>query len=188
MKPLLLIPTLLLAACASHAPRKPAPLLTTAPPSRPASAVALRTPEQLREYRFGRYVDPADPLAMHEGHPVYRIETSAGWNLRPGATVAPVRRERAEVPSVSANDAVVAEVNKQRAVTRAFTEQSARLNEQLAAMTQATAKVDELARQNVALKREIVTLRERMDATAAQPRDRGPATPGQPAARTEDKW
>lgn len=99
----------------------------------------------------------------------------------------PARRARSEIPSVSANDAVVAEVNKQRLATRAITEQSARLNDQLAAMTQATAKVEELAKQNVALKREVVTLRERMDATDAQPRDRKAATTGQPP-RADDKW
>jgi len=32
-----------------------------------------------QEYRLGRYVDGHDPLVMHEGHPVYRVETSAHW-------------------------------------------------------------------------------------------------------------
>ena len=188
MKPILTIPALFLVACASHAPRKPAPLLITAPRSRPADATTLRTTEQLREYRFGRYVDPGDPLAMHESHPVYRVETSAGWNLRPSSTTPPRSHAGSAAPSVSANDAVVAEVNKQRAATRAFTEQSTRLNEQLAAMTQATAKVEELARQNVALKREVVALRERLDASNPQPRDGKLASPDQLTTSAEDKW
>ena len=187
MKPLLIIPVLFLSACATRAP-KPALVIHPAPPSWPASAAALRTPEQLREYRFGRYVDPADPLAMHERHPVYRIETSAGWDLRPGRSAIPPTRTRAEAPSVSANDAVVAEVNKQRLATRVFTEQSARLTQQLAAMQRATAQVDELAKQNLALKGELKAIRERMDTSDAQPRERNAAAPGQPTPRPEDKW
>jgi hypothetical protein len=187
MKPLLLIPTLFLAACASRAPR-PITVAPAAPPSRPASTAALRTPEQAREYRFGRYVDPGDPLAMHEGHPVYRIETSAGWDLRPGSKMPPASRAQTAPPSISANDAVVAEVNKQRVATRAFTEQSARLTQQLAAMQRATAQVDDLAKQNLALKGELKALRERMDTSDAQDRERKPAAAGQKAIRTEDKW
>ena len=83
--------------------------------------------EQLKEYHLGRYVDARDPFVMHEGHPLYRVETSARWDLRPNDNdmhTVP-RRRHVQAPSVSANDAVVAEVNKQRAATRAFTEQTA---------------------------------------------------------------
>ena len=187
MKPLLLIPALFLAACASRAPRA-VPVTPAVPLSRPVAAATLRTPEHVREYRFGRYVDPGDPLTMHEGHPVYRIETSAGWNLRPGSAIARSSRVRAEAPSVSTHDAVVAEVNKQRAATRAFTEQTARLNQQLADMSKATAQAEELAKQNVALKRELHTLRERMDATDARERERKPDAADRSQSRTEDKW
>jgi cell division protein FtsB len=188
MKSLLIIPVLLFGACATNAPRKPGASSIIGPPNRPTSAAALRTPEQLREYRFGRYVDPSDPLAMHESHPVYRVETSTSWNLRPSSAALLPTRPLAPAPNVLANDAVVAEVNKQRAATRAFTEQSARLNEKLAAMTQATAKVEELARQNVALKREVVALRESMNAPNEQPRDGKTTSSGGPPPRTEDKW
>lgn len=188
MKSLLLIPALLLAACASRTLR-PVTHIPTAPPSRSVAAATLRAPEQVREYRFGRYVDPGDPLTMHEGHPVYRIETSAGWNLRPGtAATAPPPRERADAPSVSTHDAVVAEVNKQRVATRAFTEQAARLNQQLAVMSKATEHAEELAKQNVALKRELNTLRERMDASEARDREHKPAPADRQQPRIEDKW
>ncbi len=188
MKPLLLIPALMLAACASRAP-KPALLIAhSAPSSRPVSTAALRAPERLREYRFGRYVDPGDPLTMHEGHPVYRIETSAGWDLQPGSAVTPRSRVPTEAPSVSTNDAVVAEVNKQRVATRAFTAQTATLNEQLAAMQRATARVEDLAEQNLAIKGELKALRDRVDEQGSQPRERRSATSPQPPAPAEDKW
>ena len=57
-------------------------------PSRPASRdeATVRKPEEVRQYRFGRYVDPGNRQVMHEAHPVYRIERTAGWNLRPDGT------------------------------------------------------------------------------------------------------
>jgi hypothetical protein len=50
--------------------------------SDPAS---VRTPEQLKAYPVGRYEDPNDPDVMHEGHTVYRAETSPDWNTDPNA-------------------------------------------------------------------------------------------------------
>jgi hypothetical protein len=46
---------------------------------------------------------------MHEGHPVYRVETSAHWDLQPNDESSLPRRDIVRSPSVSANDAVVAE-------------------------------------------------------------------------------
>ncbi len=176
----------MLTACASRTPKKIA--APSAQIGRAADASVLRTDEQLREYRFGRYVDPGDPLVMHEGHPVYRVETTPGWNLRPSTDRAPAARVSAAAPSVSTNDAVVAEVNKQRIATRAFTEQAATLNQRLGEMAQATAQTQEIAKQNVALKRDVAALRERLDSLDAQLRERPRNPTSQPPARTEDKW
>ncbi len=186
MKPLVLIPILMLSACASHTPRK----ITTVAvaPSRPVKAAVVRTGEQLREYRFGRYVDPGDPMVMHDGHPVYRVETSAGWNLRPGNTSQSAAPASLAAPSVSATDAVVAEVNKQRAVTRAVTEQATTLNQRLGEMSKAAAQTQELATQGLALKRDMAALRERMDSFDTQLRERKPAAADRPQPRAEDKW
>ena len=46
-------------------------------------AASVRTPEQLKAYPVGRYEDPNDPDVMHEGHTVYRAETSPDWNTDP---------------------------------------------------------------------------------------------------------
>ena len=90
----------------------------------------------------------ANPKQVHAD---YRVETSAGWNLQPGSGRAPVARASAVSPSVSANDAVIAEVNRQRAATRVFTEQTAQLNQRLGEMVHAAAQSQELAKQNLAL-------------------------------------
>ena len=75
MKRLLLFPIIFLTACASHSSKNSA--ASPAPAGEPVGSDGLRTDEQLKEYRFGRYVDPRDPLVMHEAHPTYRVETTA---------------------------------------------------------------------------------------------------------------
>jgi hypothetical protein len=79
-----LVPALLLVGCASSHPPTvdvgagPLPQKHDAPD--PAS---VRTPEKLKAYPVGRYEDPNDPDVMHEGHTVYRAETSPDWNTDP---------------------------------------------------------------------------------------------------------
>ncbi len=186
MKQLLLLPLLLLSACASHPPKR-LTVAPAAPVGRPVRSDGLRFDDQLREYRIGRYVDARDPLLMHEGHPVYRVESSARWDLRPGSNVPRSRQGTVATTSVSANDAVVAEVNKQRAATRAFTEQTAALNQRLTELGEAVGQTQEIAKQNLALKRDVAVLRENLNALDAQLRQRKPAASA-PAPSPDDKW
>ena len=122
---------------------------------------------------------------MHEGHPVYRIETSASWDLRPRNSAALAGKDLIIRPTLSANDAVVAEVNKQRAATREVTEQTATLNQRLAELSKAVGQTQEIAKENVALKRDVAALRERLDALDGQARKTSPQAQPSPA---EDKW
>lgn len=183
MKYLALLSLIFLTACASHSPRKIA--APPAPVGAPVSSNGLRTDEQLKEYHLGRYVDARDPFAMHDGHPVYRIETSARWDLRAHNAVLPSKGNTAQPPSVSANDAVVAEVNKQRAATRAFTEQTAALNQRLTELGHAVEQTQEIAKQNLELKRDVATLREQLDSLDAKLHASNPPTP---SPSPEDKW
>jgi hypothetical protein len=79
-----LFPALLLAGCASSHPTTvdvgPGPLPQKHDVSNPAS---IRKPEQVKAYPVGRYEDPNDPDVMHEGHTIYRAETSPDWNTDP---------------------------------------------------------------------------------------------------------
>ena len=81
-----LFPALLLVGCASTHPTTvdvgtgPLPQKHGVP--NPAS---VRTPEQLKAYPVGRYEDPDNPDVMHEGHTVYRAETSPDWNTDPNS-------------------------------------------------------------------------------------------------------
>ncbi len=185
MKHILIIPVVFLAACASRPPKKI--IIAHTEPSRGIVA-PLRTSEEIREYRFGRYADSRDPRVMHESHPVYRIESTANWNLNQAAARAPVSRETSAPQRVAASDAVVAEVNKQRAATRAFIEQTTTLNQKLGELSQAAGQSQEIARQNLALKRDVAALQQRIDAFDFQLRERKPegTAPSKPAV--EDKW
>src|ERR1700677_1497936 len=80
-----LFPALLLVGCASSTPPDslnvgsgPLPLK-----QQPSDTASVRTPEQLKAYPVGRYEDPNDPDVMHEGHTIYRAETSPEWNTDP---------------------------------------------------------------------------------------------------------
>jgi hypothetical protein len=187
MKHLLLIPIILLTACASHSPKTNTTALRASAAGHPVDSAALRTDERLKEYRFGRYADPRDPLAMHEGHPIYRVESTAKWDLRPqtGAAVSP--QQTAAATNTPTNDAIVAEANKQRAATRAFTEQTAALNQKLGELSQAVEQTEEIAQQNLALKHDLADLREQLDAVDAQLHETKPLSSPQPSP-PEDKW
>ena len=185
MKYLALLPLFLLAACASHTPRNLA--APPAPVGAPVTSDGLRTNEQLKEYRLGRYVDARDPFTMHESHPLYRIETTARWDLQSNGSTSPTRRTHGQSPAVSANDAVVAEVNKQRAATRAFTEQTAALNQRLTELGHAVEQTQEVAKQNLELKRDVSALRAQLDSLDAKLRQPKPAT-SSPSPSPEDKW
>jgi hypothetical protein len=81
-----LIVALLLMGCAStktpstHTPSAPLPKKHAL-----SDVATVRTPEQVKAYPVGRYQDPDDPDLMHEGHTVYRAETSPEWNTAPNA-------------------------------------------------------------------------------------------------------
>src|SRR5260370_16082549 len=122
---------------------------------------------------------------MHEAHPTYRLEGTGQWDLRPqtAATIPP--KKTATASNSSTNDAVVAEVNKQRAATRAFTEQTAALNQKLTELSQAVGQTEEIAKQNLSLKKDVADLREHLDALYTQlNQSKTPPSP-QP---TPDKW
>ena len=59
------------------------PKLALRPQSPPPAAddSAVRYPEVVRAYHFGRYTDPTDDLIMHEQHVVYRVEENTRWKF-----------------------------------------------------------------------------------------------------------
>jgi hypothetical protein len=186
MKLIRLIPILLITACAAHTPRNRIGVSTTQPIGHSISAATLRTPEQLKEYRFGPYVDPRDPLVMHESHPVYRIETNAGWNLTPGSTPVPSAHPTV-VSTAAAHDALFAEINKQRAAARALADETAATNQHLAQLSKLLTNAPNLTDQITAFQKEIDGIKEHLDALDDHVREDRPSVPNA-TIPTPDKW
>ena len=161
---LFILPIIFLSACASRTPKRIVVVPAVAP-SRSVDEASVRRPEEVRQYRFGRYVDPGSRLLMHEAHPVYRIERPAAWNLRPdGASKGTRTVINPPVASASPDDATVAEINKQKAATKAFTEQAATLNQRLSGLTDAVIQTKQMAEQQLLQQRDIAVLKSRLNA------------------------
>ena len=171
MKPIcFFIPLILLSACASH---KPA--VVQMPRAVPATILAsdntesVRYGENLKAYSFGRYVDPNGGLMMHEAHTVYRVETTAKWNLHPnplvtipgGPVVGIIDPAHKDSPTTSE---VVAEVGRQKAATLALLEQGQRMNQSLAQLSKTLSASAQVSVENLRLKNEISMTQKRLDA------------------------
>lgn len=185
----LILPIALLAACASKTPKKIV-IVPAVVPSRPVSELeSVRRPEQVGEYRFGRYVDPGNRLVMHEAHPLYRVEKTAAWNLRPDGTRESMRAlANAPVVSTSADDAVIAEINKQKAATKAFTEQAATLNQRLSGLTEAVTQTRQMAEQQLLQQRDIAALKKRLNAVERERAEKSANAASKPPAAREENW
>src|ERR1700760_12116 len=135
-----LFPALLLIGCASHQPSVdvatgPFPQKHDAPD--PAS---VRTPEKLKAYPLGRYEDPSDPSVMHEGHTVYRAESSSDWDTAPNEpTSLPLGPgEMAEADPAQQHTALTAELEQrlkqEDQLLQTTYEQNQRLAEEIKAL------------------------------------------------------
>ena len=147
MKYLNLIPLVFVASCAS----RPHVLVRPAPPLVREPIEAVRYSEVVRAYYVGRYVDPNHPETLNEQHPIYRIETSARWNLHPG----PLRTANLLNPPLDAafvppptNDIVVAEMNRQRENTQRVMTEAARLAQSYGELQAVVTEMKNVAKNN----------------------------------------
>ncbi len=164
MKKLCFIPLVFLTACSTTPKLK---LRPQQPPSATDNS-AVRSPEIVRAYHFGRYVDPNDSLVMHEKHVLFRVEENTRWNLHPHQTdnVAfqfTPPRDAAFAPA-PANDAILAEVNAQKLATARIMAQAndltSALTEFRAALQQTRTNFQEVA----ILRASVVQLKKQLDA------------------------
>lgn len=166
---LIFIPLIFLTACASKRP-----VIVKMPPALPATTLttdgmeSVRYGENLKAYSLGRYIDPNDGLVMHEAHTVYRVETTAKWNLHPhqpvnvpgGPVVGiidPAHQDSPITPEIAA------EVDRQKAATQTLIAQSQRMNQalnQLSKILPATARV---AEENAQLKVQALATERRLE-------------------------
>jgi hypothetical protein len=193
MKYLYLIPFLALTACASKKPvvvQMNSGVPGTIIPAEDAESI--RYGENLKAYTFGRYVEPDNPLVMHERHTVYRVETTPKWNLHPNPAVSvpmgPVNRiidsARREPP---VNAEVISEVNRQKGITQTLIAQNQRMEEALKQLSGVIAAGQQTAAQNAQLKQQFDANTKRLDILEQQLRDQQ-TTAVNPQTNDMDHW
>jgi len=197
MKTICLIPLLLLSACASN--RKLTVL--NMPRSVPGMTLpsddieSVRYSENIKAYNVGRYVDPNNALLMHERHVLYRVETTAKWNLHPNAPATVALGPAVQIIDPARKDGpttaeVIAEVNRQKAATQTVIDQGKRLNDTLTQISTALDATKQVADQNRQLTTEIDLTKQRLDLLEAEIRDQrkeSPASSGAPET-TNQNW
>lgn len=164
------IPLILLPACASKKsivvqmpPAVTGTILTT------DDMESVRYGENLKAYSVGRYVDPNDGLVMHEAHTIYRVETTAKWNLHPNAPANVPGGPVVGIIDTAHKDSpvtpeVVAEVDRQKAATMALIMQGQRMNQALNQLSKTLSATAQVAAENVQLKNEVTDTEKRLDA------------------------
>jgi len=156
MKYLALIPLLLVASCAS----RPQVVVRPATPPAIEPTEAVRYGEVVNAYHVGRYVDPNHPETMHEQHPVYRVEAVAHWNLHPNAgpvTIALNPPPDSAYTPAPTNDAVIAELNRQREVTARVMQEAAKLSQSYGELQAVLGELMHVARNNALLNLRLAT-------------------------------
>jgi len=175
MKLLYIIPLLFLTACASN--RRPTVIYMPRPvpgTTLPSEGIeSVRYSENIKAYNVGRYVDPNNRLVMHERHVVYRVETTAKWNLHPNAPATVSLGPAVQIIDPARKDGptteeVIAEVNRQKAATQAVIQQGQRLNETLAQISTALDAGKQVAEQNRQFKMELDLTKQRLDLLEAE--------------------
>jgi hypothetical protein len=186
MKTTYLIPLLLLSACASN--RR----LTVLNMSQPVPGTTLpgddiesvRYSENIKAYNVGRYVDPNNTLVMHERHVLYRVETTAKWNLHPNAPASVAFGPAVQIIDPAHKDGpttaeVIVEVNRQKAATQTVIDQGRRLNNTLTQVSTALDASKQFAEQNRQLRTEIDLTKQRLDLLETEIRNQQQASPAQ---------
>lgn len=161
MKYLALIPLVFVASCAS----RPQLVVRPAPPTAVEPVEAVRYSEVVRAYYVGRFVDPNHPETMNEQHPVYRIETSARWNLHPGpantVNLLNPPPDAAFAPPPT-NDAMIAEMNRQREATERVMSEAVRLSRSYEELQNIFSQMKTVARNNALLGARVANTEQRV--------------------------
>jgi hypothetical protein len=195
---LILIPLLLLPACASKKPVfVPMPRSASATTLTTDNSESVRYSENLKMYSIGRYVDPNDGSMMHEAHTVYRVETTAKWNLHPNAPanipggpvvgiIDPAHKDSPLTPEV------IAEVDRQKAATQALMVQGQRMNQSLNQLSKTLSATAQIAEENVQLKNEVNMAEKRLDVLEEDFRKKQTeaplTTPATPSVKGTNDW
>ena len=203
MKKLLIyIPLILLPACAS---KKPVivhmPPVVTGNALSTADMESVRYSENLKAYPVGRYVDPSDGFVMHEAHTIYRVETTAKWNLHPdvypyapgnlpgGPVVGIIDPAHSDSP---VTPEVVAEIDRQKAATQALIAQGQRMSQVVSQLSKVLPATSQVAEDNAQLKAQALATERRLELLEDQVRKQQTETeftpPVAPSVKGTNDW
>jgi len=172
MKFVLLIPlSFLFASCAT----RHATVVRVTPHAVPGTTLpsegmeSVRYAENIRAYPLGRYIDPNNSRIMHEGHTLYRVESTSKWNLHPNRPVAvpigPVTRIRDSARSAGPlSDELTVELNRQKEATKAVIQGGQIISQKLDQVSASVQQTRQMAAQNAQLQQEVDTTKQRLNA------------------------
>jgi hypothetical protein len=119
----------------------------------------VRTPEIVKAYPVGRYIDPNFPDQMHERHTVYRREQAAGWNYRPSKPYAlplgPVVATSNPSPSYFVKTNAEQITAQQKAYAESLLEQNIALKKRIDALQQKDSTIKDLQTEIERLRKEL---------------------------------
>jgi hypothetical protein len=179
-----IVPVLLVSLAVGCA-TKPRPVLALRPftPSSSPADASLRHSEWVHTYHVGRLIDPLHPEVMHEAGAFHRVEQPARWNLHPGLAPSAGSMTTPPSPGSAANrwpgdDALVAEINRQKEITAAVLAQANRLNLTLEQLGTAMTAMQATVRSQAELADRLRRLEEKLQSTGSS------TSPDQPASDT----
>ena len=171
----------LLGGCATHPKTVVVPPLPRDVPGTTLSGdgiESVRYAENIKAYPVNRYVDPANRGVMHEGHTLYRVETSARWNLRPNQPVAvPLGPLVAVVRNPAAHPAplpgeLTAELARQKEATRTVIVQGERLSGSIDRLQSALNQTSEMAQAQKKMQADLNRAQGRLEQLEKERQDR----------------
>ena len=148
----------------------------------PAEGIeSVRYAENIKAYPLARYLDPNNRRIMHEGHTIYRVETTPKWNLHPNMQVAAESgpavsvRDRAN-ESGPMRDELLVELNRQKEATKAVVSGNQTVAQKLGELGEHVRETKQVAAENIVLKREVDTAKRRLDTLEEELRRKQPVT------------
>jgi hypothetical protein len=197
--PLLLSLPFILVACAAKPSRVVDMTVRSVPGTTlPSDGIeSVRYAENIKSYPLGRYVDPNNSRIMHEGHSIYRVETTPKWNLHPNEPVSvlpgPITRIRDSAKNLNpVGDELVAELNRQKETTKAVIQGGQVISQKLGDLAAGFQQTQQIAAQNAQLKQEVITAKQRLDALEeelrAKQRTERIAQPTEPPKGDKGDW
>ncbi len=194
MKPLvLLLSIILIAACSSR------PVVQTSAASVPGNTLpsegieSVRYAETIKAYPLGRYIDPKNRLLMHEGHTLYRVETTGKWNLHPNEPVAvplgPLRTRSAARVAPPVNEELIAEINRQKQLTRTLIQGGDAVSTQLEKLAAGVKQAQQAVAENSETRAAVENTKNRLDAIEELLRQQRAESPsGIPDKAEDPEW